>query len=103
MVDGPMAGHGPTEATNVVGRAANRWAYKNFQVNSRSPHARASWQFAANDLDSQLIMRVIPALRRTERKIGHAPGAKGPAELAWGHRDCGWLLNAGYIDGYTRK
>ena len=23
--------------------------------------------FAANDLDSQLIMRVIPALRRTER------------------------------------
>ena len=31
------------------------------------------------------------------------PGAKGPAEAGGRRRQCAWLLNARYIDGYTGK
>ena len=41
---------------------------------------------AASDLGSQIIIRVIPALRCTKRKSGHASRCESPAELAWGQR-----------------
>jgi hypothetical protein len=89
MVDGPMAGH-ESNRDNKRRQSQTDGLTRTFRLAVRR-RTHAPMGVAASDLDSQPIIRVIPALRYTKRKSGHATrcerprrGGVGPERIAHG-------------------
>jgi hypothetical protein len=59
---------------------------------------------AGSDLDSQIIIHVIPRFEMYQAQERSCVPVRKAAPIWRGARDdCAWLLSAGYIDGYTTK